>query len=339
MDGRTGVAVVGCGYWGVNYVRVFTELPEAVVLWACDSDPRRLNGIQQRFPTVGLTADIHVVLQDPNVTAVVVATPATTHFEVTRQCLERGKHVLVEKPLTTTVEDGEGLVALDRQHDQVLMVGHTFLYNAGLQKMKACIDSPAFGQVYYLRSTRTNLGPIRHDVNALWDLAPHDVAIFNYLLDAEPEAVWATGSSVLRGDKEDVGYIHLRYPNDVVGTIHVSWVEPHKVREVVVVGSQQRVVFDDVSPQEKIRIWEKGVSPSETEVDSYGEYQLLIRDGDIISPRVQPSEPLKNQCRHFLECARDGKSPRTDAGDGLAVVRVMCAVDLSLRQGGAHISL
>jgi len=339
MDGRIGVAIVGCGYWGVNYVRVFSELPEARVLWACDRDPQRLDVVRQRFPTVGLASDLDVVLGDPGVSALVVATPATDHYPVSRAGLEAGKHLLVEKPLATTVEDAQNLVALSQEAGRTLMVGHTFLYNAGIRKMKECIESPDFGQVYYLRATRTNLGPIRQDVNALWDLAPHDVSIFNYLLGSEPEAVWALGSRLLRNRREDAGFIHLGYPGGVIGAIHVSWVEPQKVREVVAVGSQQRVVFDDLNPQERIRVFEKGVSPAETEVDSFGEFHLLIRDGAIVSPRVEVSEPLKNQCRHFLECVAEGKTPLTDGQNGLSVVRVMVAADASMWRDGARVQV
>lgn len=338
MGQSIGVAVVGYGYWGTNCVRVFSELPQARLLGVCDLDAQRLAMVRQRFPTVETTSHLETLLMDPRVEALVVATPATSHYWVSRAGLEQGKHVLVEKPLATNVQDARTLAALSQKTGRVLMVGHTFLYNPAVWKMKECIESPAFGRAYYLRATRTNLGPIRQDVNVLWDLAPHDVSIFNYLLGAEPEAVWAMGARLLRTCREDVGFIHLRYPGDILGSIHVSWVEPQKVREVVAVGSQQRIVFDDLNPQERIRIFEKGVSPSETEVNSFGEFHLLVRDGAIISPKVEVSEPLKNQCRHFLECVAQGRRPLTDAENGLQVVRVMAAADASMSRGGVQVS-
>lgn len=339
MERRMGIAVVGCGYWGINYVRVFGELPEARVLWACDADPRRLQVVRQRFPTVGLTGDLQMVLDDPAVDALVVATPATTHASVGLAALTAGKHILMEKPLATSVEDAQSLIAAAQAAHRLLMVGHTFLYNPGVWKLKECLRSPDFGRTYYLRATRTNLGPIRQDVNVFWDLAPHDVAIMNYLLECDPEAVQAVGVRFLNAQREDAGYLHLWYPGGILGSIHVSWVEPKKVREVVAVGSRQRVVFDDLNTQEPVRVFEKGVSPAEVDVDSFGEFRLLVRDGDIVSPKVEPSEPLKNQCRHFLECVAEGKRPQTDGEEGLRVVRVMEAADRSLQRGGKVIPL
>jgi predicted dehydrogenase len=273
------------------------------------------------------------------VDAVVVCTEATTHYAVTRRCLAAGKHVLVEKPLTTTVADAEALISLAESKGVTLMVGHTFLYNAGISKIKACIDQAEVGRVYYLYARRTNLGPIRQDVNALWDLAPHDVSIFSYLLDSVPEWVSAVGAKVLRNSREDVGFISLGYRDGIIGHIHVSWADPNKVREVVVVGSDKRVVFNDLSALERVRVFEKGVTPAPAEAVSYGEYHFLMRDGDIISPRIQVSEPLKNQSSHFLECVIGGSCPFTDGQDGLAVVQVMAAVDRSLERRGAPVEV
>ncbi len=312
MADQVGIAVLGCGYWGINYVRVFSEMPEARVVVVCDQRPDRLEEIGRRFPGVQLTTQVEEALTLPRVDAAIVCTEAKTHYEVARRCLLAGKHVLVEKPVTTTASDAEALAVLDQ--GQV-------------------------GRVYYLYARRTNLGPIRRDVNALWDLAPHDVSIFNYLLDSIPEWVSAVGAKVLKNCREDVGFISLGYRDGIVGHIHVSWAEPNKVREVVVVGSDKRIVFDDLNPLERVRVFDKGVMPVAAEPTSYGEYQFLMRDGDITSPRVEVSEPLRNQCSHFLECIDRGSQPLTNGRTGRDVVRVMEAIDRSIDRKGAPVEV
>lgn len=327
------VAAIGCGYWGVNYVRVMSELQEAELVAICEPRQDRLNEIGARFPGAALTTSLDELLDRDDIDAVVVATGAATHYEVTKRCLEAGKHVLVEKPLATVSSEGDALVELARRQGTVLMVGHTFIFNPSVTKIRSYIESGTLGQVYYLYSRRTNLGPVRTDVNALWDLAPHDVSIFNHLLGAVPEWVSATGARVLRNAREDVGFITLGYPNGVVGNIHVSWADPNKVRELVVVGSERRVVFDDVNPSEPIRLFEKSVRAA-GEAETTGDFPLHIRDGDIISPRIVATEPLKNQCRHFLQSISEGSSPITPGEDGVAVVAVMEAIDRSVRAQG-----
>lgn len=340
MSGGTpGIAVIGCGYWGVNYLRVMSELP-ASVRWAVDAAAERRAFVAGRYPRVSVTGDYQEALADPAVHAVVIATPATAHFPLVRDCLAAGKHCLVEKPLTTDGESSRRLAELADEAGRTLLVGHTFLFNAGILRMKEVMRAPSFGRVYYLHATRTNLGPIREDVNALWDLAPHDVAILNYLLDATPEQVSAVGGSFLgHDDHEDVAFATLRYAGGVIGNIHVSWADPNKVREVVAVGSERRVVFDDLNNLERLRIFEKGVAYAQTDVDSFGEFRLLVRDGDIISPRVEASEPLKNQCAHFLQALATGARPRSDGWAAVDVVRVVEAIQTSMRRDGAPVAL
>jgi predicted dehydrogenase len=218
------------------------------------------------------------------------------------------------------------------------MVGHTFIYNPAVRKVKEYV-SDAPDQVYYLHACRTNLGPIRRDVNALWDLATHDIAIFNYLLDGVPEWVSAVGARVLRNGREDVGFISLGYPDRILGHIHVSWADPNKAREIVVVCSDKRIVFNDLSGMEQVRVFEKGIRPVTTEPMSYGEYRLQIRDGDILSPKIEVSEPLKNQCRHFLECVETGKRPLTSGREGIDVLRVLKAMDRSVALQGTQVEV
>lgn len=334
-----GVAVVGCGYWGMNYVRVFNELSNAQVVGVCDIDPARLDRVCQRFPHVSTMTALSNLLDRSDLAAVVVATPSSTHYEVVKRCLARGKHVLVEKPLVMEVDQGERLVELAEAHRLTLMVGHTFLYNPGIRAMKNQMVRKDFGEVYYLHSTRTNLGPIRKDANVLWDLAPHDVAIFNFLLASLPVQVTAIGARALRNGREDVGFITLTYPGGILGHIHVSWIDPNKVREVVVVGSRERLVFNDLHNLDRLRIFEKGVAPVQSEVDSFGEFRLQIRDGDIVSPRIDTGEPLKNQCTHFVDCIANGTVPISNGQSGLDVVRTIVAIQESIRLHGSPVPL
>jgi predicted dehydrogenase len=335
---RTGVAVLGCGYWGMNHLRVFSELPDAALLAACDTRAERLDEVRHRYPNVLATRDVDDVLAMDDVGAVVVATEAKTHSEIADKALRAGKHVLVEKPLATSTADAEDLIALSGAVGRLLVVGHTFLYNPAVRKVKEQLSGDGFGQVYYVYARRTNLGPIRHDVNALWDLASHDISIFNYLLDDTPTWVSAVGARVLRNGREDVGFISLGYSDGTVGHAHVSWAEPNKVREVVVVGSDMRVVFNDLDPLERVRVFFKGVRAVPTdEPMTYGEHHFYLRDGDILSPSVPVVEPLKYECGHFLHCIRRGEPPFTDGRQGRAIVQVMEAVDESIQARGAPV--
>jgi predicted dehydrogenase len=273
------------------------------------------------------------------VNAVVICTEARNHYDVALRCLESGKHILVEKPLTTSLTDAERLTALATLKRLVLMVGHTFIYNNAVRKLKEYVSAGA-DQVYYLYAKRTNLGPIRRDVNALWDLAAHDIAIFNYLLDSTPEWVSAVGARVLRNCREDVGFITLCYPGGILGHMHVSWADPNKTREVVVVLGDRRIVFDDLNGMEQVKVFEKGIRPMTHEPPlSYGEYRLQIRDGDIVSPKLEIREPLKEECSHFLECIEKEKQPITSGREGIDVLRVLAAVDRSVGLHGTRVDV
>jgi predicted dehydrogenase len=333
-----GIAVIGCGYWGMNYVRIFNELVESRVVAVCDQSAERLKEVSRRFPGVYLTTQVDDAASQPGVDAVVVCTEATTHFNVTRRLLLAGRHILVEKPLTTTTAEADKLIELAESHSAILMVGHTFVFNAGVRKVKEYVQN-GDGRVYYLYARRTNLGPIRRDVNALWDLAPHDIAIFNYLLDGTPQWVSAVGGKVLRNCRDDVGFISLGYPENVLAHVHVSWADPDKAREVVVVKSDKRIVFNDLNGIEQVRVFEKGVSTVEQEPLNYGEFRFEIRDGDIISPRIEPVEPLKHQCRHFLDCVRTGKRPISSGVEGRDVVSVLEAVNRSIESKGLQVEV
>jgi predicted dehydrogenase len=335
----THVAVIGCGYWGMNYVRVLSELPDSHVAVVCDQRPARLDEVARRFPHVRLTTDVDEALAAGEVDAAVICTQANTHRAIAGHALELGKHVLVEKPFTIDVADADELIYLAEIADRVLLTGHTFLYNGGVRRVKSLMDEGALGDVYYLYARRTNLGPFRADVNALWDLAPHDVAIFNYLLEEAPTWVSAVGARVLRNGREDVGFVSLGYQNALIGHIHVSWADPHKVREFVVVGSDRRVAFNDLDVVERVRIFDRGVKPDVDEPTTFGEHHLRIREGDITSPVVPGTEPLKYLSGHFLHCIRRGERPRTPGHDGRQVVAVMQAVQQSLCANGAPVNV
>jgi len=322
----------------MNYVRVFDELVDSWVATVCDERPARLAEVQARYPGTFVSSSVDDALNAPGVEGVVICTEASTHAEIAARAIAAGKHVLIEKPLTTNTNDADRLIDLAEAHGVVLLVGHTFIYNEGIRKLKEYIDEAYVGDLYYLYGRRTGLGPIRYDVSVLWDLAPHDIAIFNYLLGTPPQWVSAVGARVLGNGHQDVGFISLGYPGDIVGHVHVSWTEPNKVREVVVVGSDRRIVFNDLDALERVRVFDKGVKLVPTdEPTTFGEFQASFRDGDILSPALAPSEPLKNQCAHFLQCVREGVEPFTSGDDGRMVVAVMEAIDRSVASNGAPV--
>lgn len=332
-----GVAVIGCGYWGMNHVRVFDELPDSKLVAVCDQRPDRLKGLSRRLSDVYLTTSFEDAISQEGVNAVVVCTEANTHYPLVRSCLFADKHVLVEKPITTTVVHAEELTSIAEERGVVLMVGHTFIYNSGVRKLKELVQTA--DRLYYLHACRTNLGPIRHDVNALSDLATHDISIFNYLLEDVPEWVSAIGAKVLRNCREDVGFLSLGYRGGIVGHIHVSWADPNKVREVAVICSDKRIVFNDLNGLEQVRVFEKGVRTVSDEPLSFGEYNLQIRDGDIVSPKIEVREPLKEECSHFLECVRSGGRPISSAREGCDVLRVLEAAERSMKVRGAEMEV
>lgn len=334
-SGNRVVAVVGCGYWGGNYVRLLSEMPGVGEVIAIDSDIRRLAEMAGRFPRVTVAESVSEVVG--RIDGAVVSTPAATHYAVAKPLIEAGIHVLIEKPITTISEEAYELGLAASEHGVVLAVGHTFLHHDGIKALKHYVDEPAFGTPYYMYSQRTNLGPIRRDVDALWDLAPHDIAIFNRLIGADPVVVSAVGHRALQTQRFDSGFVTMTYPGEVIANIHVSWADPAKVRQVVVVGSGRRVVFDDLNPNERIRVFEKGVAPMLDVTDSFGEHQLQIRDGDILSPRIGTSEPLRNQMLDFFEAMDTGKAPLCGVEDGLGVVKVMEAIERSVALRGTPV--
>jgi predicted dehydrogenase len=319
------VAQVGLGPWGSNLARNFAEL--ARLKWVCDLDGSRLAGMDARFPTTRFTQQIDDALEDDDVEAVVVATPVPTHAELARHALAAGKHVFVEKPMALTASDAEELVELATARERVLMPGHLLVYHPGIAKLKALVDAGELGDVLYVYGNRQNLGTIRRDENALWSLGVHDLSVILHLLGEEPSEVWARGESFLKEGVEDVVFCYLRFPSGKTAHMHLSWLDPHKMRRMTVVGTERMAVFDDMELDRKVTVYDSG---AEQPVGSYGEWRT--RNGDIFSPRIPNTEPLRLECAHFVSLASGDGEPLAAARDGLAVVRVLEQLQRSLER-------
>ncbi len=330
------MAVVGLGYWGPNWVRVITQLQRANRVVCCDLSAARREQISRLYPDVTMVASVEDVLSDPEVEAAVIATPVGSHYDMARRFLDAGKSVLVEKPLAMSLKQAEDLVRLSRRNQRTLMVGHTFEYSAPVLKTRELIESGELGEILYISSVRVNLGLFQRDINVAWDLATHDISIILMLLGQMPESVSCQGQSHYRNNVEDVALLTLHFPGGVIAFIHVSWLDPHKIRRATIVGSRKMVVYDDTALQEKIRIYDKGVTV-QPHYSTYGEFQLSYRYGDIQIPRIEEAEPLKVECEHFLDCIQSGAAPKTDGLNGLRVVSVLEAADISLLNGGARV--
>jgi len=335
MSEAVGIAVVGTGDWGANLVRNFAALPGARLVAVCDADAQRLAKTAAQYPGTRALAHVDEVAKATDIQGVVVAASAVSHYPLAKTLLEAGKDVYVEKPLALKVAHAEELVKLAAQKNRILMVGHLLLHHPGVRYLKAMVDKGELGDLYYIYSQRVNLGKVRKDENALWSFAPHDLSVMLHLLGQEPIDVVARGSAFLQGSVEDVVFVDLRFAGGKMAHVHVSWLDPHKLRKFTVVGSQKMVVFDDMEASEKIRIYDKGVDRA-GQVVSYGD-ALTVRSGDILIPKISLQEPLKLECQHFVDCIRERKAPITDGADGLRVVKVLAAAQASLEAGGAPV--
>ena len=337
------VGLIGLGYWGPNYARVIGELEGTELVVVCDVSAEALTLIRGRsgqFRTTGAAAD---VFSADDVDAVIVATPTTTHYDLALEALRAGKHVLCEKPLAATVAECDDLIAAADRTGRVLFVGHTFLFNPAVRRMHELIEAGSIGRLLYAHAVRTGLGPIRQDVNALWDLAPHDLSILFFLFGSEPVSVSATGRAFLRDDVEDVVFAQLRFEGGAIAGLHVSWLDPYKVRRLTGVGDQRMVVFDDVAVDEKLKVFDRGASYEAVSESArgteFGEYRAIVRDGDIVIPKIPAYEPLKEQVADFVRCCESGDQPLTDGAGGRRVVAVLEAATESLRCGGAPVDV
>ncbi len=335
------VNCIGAGRWGPNIVRALTNLPDAQIHLVCDLDTARLDLIRQRMPGVETTTDVNRALADPTADAVVIATPVETHFALTTRALEAGKHVLVEKPLCDSVANCESLLEKADTFDRVLAVGHVFLFNGGIRKIREYIDSGELGRIYYIHATRTNLGPVRNDVNALWDLAAHDLSIFDYWLGHTPERVSVNGQRFISKNVDDVVTASFTYPGGQLAIAYASWLNPRKVREITVVGEKKMAVWDDMDLIEPVRIYNKSIDVGESckYADSFASFRAMIRDGDVIIPRVDSCESLVAECAHFIDCIKSGRTPVNNAQGGMEVVRSLEAADRSMACGGQSVAV
>ncbi len=333
------LAVIGAGYWGPNLIRNFSQVPGARVAYVCDLDSAKLAPLASQYPTLATTTDYHDLLRDPKVDAIVIATPVSTHRRLALDALRAGKHVLVEKPLAATTETACEISDAAHAAGRVLMVGHTFIYNPAVVKVKEMIERGTLGEIYYIDSSRVNLGLHQFDINVIWDLAPHDVSIILYWLGQRPLRVSARGNSYTQTDIEDVAFLTLEFENKVMAHIHVSWMSPAKLRRTTVVGSKQMIVYDDLETMEKVKLYDSRVEALMLNQATRAELQRTYRVGDVLSPRLDVIEPLRAECEHFVECIAKGKTPRTDGNAGVAVVQVLEAATRSLKEGGRSIEI
>jgi len=332
------VAVVGCGYWGPNLIRNFASLPNCKVKLVCDIDSDRLAHIKELYPDVETTSEFDDLLKDSSVSAIAVATPTRMHFEMARKCLQAGKHILVEKPMACSVKECEQLIELAKRQKLVIMVGHTFIYSTPVRKIKEIIASGELGEIQYISSRRLNLGLFQKDINVAWDLAPHDISIILYILGEDPVSVNCQGKSHITDGIEDVTNMTLSFTNGAFATIQSSWLDPNKVREIMFVGRKKMLVYDDLEPIEKIKIYDKRVEIP-PHYDTFAEFQYSYHYGGVYAPFLKLVEPLKVECEHFLDCIRTGSKSESGGLEGLKVVQVLEAATMSLRNGGGMVEI
>ncbi|MBF0479518.1 MAG: Gfo/Idh/MocA family oxidoreductase [Candidatus Omnitrophica bacterium] len=334
------MGVIGCGHWGPNHIRIFNQLPNSNSLMCADLDENRLKAIQQLYPNIQAVKDYQEILNNPQIDGVCIAAPTKSHYEIAKAALLKNKHVLCEKPLAVTVAECEDLKKIAEQQKRVLLVGHVFVFNATIAWVKDYIDSGDMGNIFYAYATRVNLGPFRYDVNALWDLAPHDISIFNYFFNNCPVNVSARGHKVLGGRLEDLSFATLEYPNNIVANLHVSWLDPRKVRQITIVGDKKMLVWDDLDSECPVKIYDKHVEKTDTFYETYGEFQLLSKVGSIMIPKINLNEPLKAQAQYFIECmSKDNPPSKADAQKAADVVKTLIAIQKSMDAKGECVNL
>ena len=330
------IGIIGLGYWGPNLVRNFLANKNVKSVVCCDLNPKRLESVKQRFPSIETVADYKAILKDPAVTAVGVITPVSTHYKLAKEALEAGKHVLVEKPLTDSADDAIALVNLAEQKKLTLMVDHTFIYTGAVRKIRELVKSGELGDIFYFDSVRVNLGLFQHDVNVLWDLAPHDISIMDFVVDQKPLSVSAVGASHFNS-VEDVAYLTVNFANNLIAHFHVNWLSPVKVRKILIGGSKKMIVYDDMDPSEKIKVYNKGVDVQSEEMI----HSVLVqyRMGDMYAPQLDQAEALSLMCKDFIDSIIGNKKPESDGVAGFNVVRILEAGQRSIRNGGVSVAI
>jgi predicted dehydrogenase len=333
-----GVGIIGLGYWGPNLLRNLVESAGARVTAVCDLRDERLEAAAARYPGLATTRDVREVFANPAVDAVAIATPVSTHADLALRALQAGKHVLVEKPMASSSADALRLIEEAARQRRVLMVDHTFVYTGAVKKIASLVSSGELGDIYYYDSVRVNLGLFQHDVNVIWDLAVHDLSIMDHVLPSRPRAVSATGVSHVAGGHENIAYLTLFFDNNLIAHIHVNWLAPVKIRRTLIGGSQRMIVYDDLEPSEKIKLYDRGITVN-SQPDSV--YQLLVgyRAGDMWAPQLEATEALRIEVAHFVDCIERGTAPLTDGASGLRVVRLVEAASASMAARGRLIEL
>ncbi len=340
---KFNIGVIGVGHWGPHLVRIFESSHRSQVVAVADPSLPRLRKISERYPQIAIHENAEAVFGRPDVDAVIISTPTSSHFSLVRTALEHGKHVFVEKPLATDLGECAELLEAARRNRRILFVGHVFVYNAGIQAVRKVVAEGALGRIHYASMSRTNLGPIRQDVSVLWDLAPHDLSILDFVLGQMPEHVSAVGARFLNPSREDVVFATYRFRENVVVNVHVSWLNPKKVREMTLVGDKKMLVWDDLNLTSPIKIYDKGVTVSTSEPGplphSFLDFRASVFEGDTVIPRIVPNEPLEAECNAFLDSIETGREPVTSGAKGMAVVEALLATEESLRAGGAPVRI
>ncbi len=332
------IAVAGCGYWGPNLVRNFASIEDCIVKKVCDLDPERLNHIRSIYPSVQITDSYQSLLADKDIDAIAIATPVRYHYEMANKSLAHGKHTFIEKPMASSAAQCQDLIKVAEENKLRLMVGHTFLYSTPIGKIKEIIDSGELGEILYINCRRLNLGLFQKDINATWDLAPHDISIILHIINQQPESVNCQGKAHINSEIEDITIITLNFSGSVLATIQSSWLDPKKVREITIVGDKKMLVYDDIEPNEKIKVYDKKVDVP-PHYDTFAEFQYSYHYGDMHSPYLDLAEPLKIECKHFISCIQNNTKPLSGGKEGLRVVQILEAANKSLKNNGNRVMI
>ena len=339
------IGVIGCGYWGPNLIRNFSQIEGCKVLWCSDLREERLSHMKEIYPNIKTTKDCMDIINDRNVDAVAIATPVSGHFGIAKKALMSGKHALIEKPITNNAKDAKELIEIAKKSKKVLMVDHTFEYTSAVSKIKEIIGSGELGRVLSIDMIRVNLGLFQKDINVVWDLAPHDISILLFAMKKMPVSVKADGMDHIQNGIADDAHLTLKLPDKIMAHMHVSWLDPLKIRKITIVGNKKMLVYDDTEQNGKIKIYDKGVilekssMPKDRYYDTWEEFRLVYKSGDVSIPKLEEKEPLNVMCRHFIECINTGKKPTSDGIAGLRVVQVIEALQESLKNNGKEIFL
>ena len=332
------LGIIGCGYWGPNLIRNFSRIDSVDLCYICDIDEKKMESIKKIYPNVEAVTDYMEILRDSEVDAVVIALPVVKHYQIAKDALLHNKHILIEKPITSAVKEAEELIKITKEKNKIMMVDHTFEYEEGINKIKEIVESKILGDIHYIRAEWLNLGLLQPDVSVVWDLATHIISIIGYVFDMKPLSLSANANAYIRKDIPEVANINIKFPSEITNYIIISWLEPKKTRKITIVGNKKLLVYDLTNEEEKIKIYDKGVDLSE-DIDNLNQFRINYRYGDVYSPNIKNIEPLKNMCLHFIDCIINNKNPRSDGKSGLNVVKVLEAIDESLKNNGKEIFL